>query len=95
MDYEKRRSFDRICCVLDMDMLYAAVEIRDRPELKELPVAVGGDAMIYTSNYVARKYGVRAAIPGFIAKKLCPHLVFVPCNFAKYTVVANQIRDYC
>jgi nucleotidyltransferase/DNA polymerase involved in DNA repair len=93
LEYEKRRSFEKICCVLDMDMFFAAVEIRDRPELKELPVAVGGDAMISTSNYVARKYGVRAAMPGFIAKKLCPHLVFVDTNFDKYKVVADQIRN--
>lgn len=92
MECEKRRSFEKICCVLDMDMFYAAVEIRDRPELKDLPVAVGGSAMISTSNYVARKYGVRAAMPGFIAKKLCPNLVFVHCNFDKYRIVAEQIR---
>lgn len=91
-DIEMKRSFDRICSVLDMDMFYAAVEIRDKPHLKDLPVAVGGISMISTANYVARKYGVRAAMPGFIAKKLCPHLVFVDCNFDKYRIVAQQIR---
>ena len=40
--------------------------------------------MIATANYVARKYGVRSAMPGFIAKKLCPDLIFIPCNFQKY-----------
>ena len=40
-----------------------------------------------TSNYIARKYGVRAAMPGFIAKKLCPKLVIVPCNFKRYEEV--------
>lgn len=55
-----------------MDMFYAAVEIRDRPELANVPLAVGGDNMISTANYEARKYGVRSAMPGFIAKKLCP-----------------------
>lgn len=49
--------------------------------------------MISTTNYVARKYGVRAAMPGFIGKKLCPHLVFVKSHFEKYTVVAEQIRS--
>jgi len=52
---------------LDMDMFYAAVEIRDRPELQDKPVAVGGLSMLSTANYVARKYGVRSAMPGFIA----------------------------
>ena len=49
--------------------------------------------MISTTNYVARKYGVRAAMPGFIGKKLCPQLVFVKSHFEKYTVVAEQIRS--
>ena len=48
--------------------------------------------MISTTNYVARKYGVRAAMPGFIGKKLCPQLVFVKTHFEKYTLVAEQIR---
>lgn len=45
-----------------------------------------------TSNYHARKYGVRAAMPGFIAKKLCPNLVIVPTNFDKYRAVSNKVR---
>ena len=89
---EGKRDLTRLCCVLDMDMFYAAVEIRDAPHLKELPVAVGSSNMICTSNYVARKFGVRAAMPGFIGKRLCPELVFVPPNFDKYTRVAEQIR---
>jgi impB/mucB/samB family len=70
METETRRSFNRICCVLDMDMFFAAVEIRDCPELKDKPVAVGGMSMISTTNYVARKFGVRAAMPGFIGIKV-------------------------
>ncbi|CAM9406055.1 unnamed protein product, partial [Ectocarpus fasciculatus] len=84
LDLEARRDFRRICCVIDMDMFFAAVEIRDAPHLKDLPVAVGGSSMLSTSNYVARKYGVRSAMPGFIAKRLCPELVLVPCNYEKY-----------
>lgn len=57
---------------IDMDMFYAAVEIRDRPELAKVPLAIGSDSMISTANYEARKYGVRSAMPGFIARKLCP-----------------------
>jgi len=45
-----------------------------------------------TSNYLARRFGVRAAMPGFIGKKLCPDLVIVPTNFAKYTRVSEQVR---
>lgn len=67
-----------------MDMFFAAVEIRDDPSLADKPVAVGGMSMISTANYIARQYGVRSAMPGFIAKKLCPELVFVDCHFEKY-----------
>lgn len=45
LEIEKLRSFERICCVLDMDMFFAAVEIRDQPHLKDLPVAVGGELL--------------------------------------------------
>jgi nucleotidyltransferase/DNA polymerase involved in DNA repair len=93
LELECRRDLSRICCVLDMDMFYAAVEIRDAPHLKDKPVAVGGLGMISTTNYVARQFGVRSAMPGFIGLKLCPELQFVPCNFEKYTAVGNQIRN--
>ena len=92
VETEKRRNFSRVLAVLDMDMFFAAVEIRDQPHLKELPVAVGGSSMISTTNYVARKFGVRSAMPGFIGKKLCPNLIFVSPNYEKYEMVAEQIR---
>ncbi len=76
-----------------MDMFFAAVEIRDRPELKDKPVAVGGIGMISTANYVARKYGVRSAMPGFIAKQLCPELILIPCNFEKYSQVSGIFKQ--
>jgi DNA polymerase kappa len=50
-------------------------------------------SMISTSNYVARKFGVRSAMPGFIAKRLCPDLVFVPCDFAKYEAASKQAQE--
>ncbi|CAN0121043.1 unnamed protein product, partial [Hapterophycus canaliculatus] len=92
-DLEAQRELDSVCLVIDMDMFYAAVEIRDRPELKDKPVAVGGESMISTTNYHARLKGVRSAMPGFIGRKLCPELVFVKPDYKKYTVVAEQIRD--
>lgn len=76
-----------------MDMYYAAVEIRDRPELAKIPLAIGSDSMISTANYEARKYGVRSAMPGFIARKLCPHLMFIPCNFNKYREVSLVFKE--
>lgn len=62
---------------IDMDAFYASVEERDNPALKEKPMAVGGHSMLSTSNYMARRFGVRAGLPGFIALKLCPQLVLI------------------
>ncbi|XP_061906879.1 DNA polymerase kappa-like isoform X2 [Entelurus aequoreus] len=92
-ELEKRRNLSRVIVHVDMDAFYAAVETRDCPELKGKPMAVGSMSMLSTSNYHARKYGVRAAMPGFIAKKLCPDLIIVPCNFNKYKSVSNEIRQ--
>ena len=77
---------------VDMDAFYAAVEMRDNPELCNVPMAVGGNSMLCTSNYLARKYGVRAAMPGFIARKLCSHLVIVPTHFDKYRAVSGEVQ---
>lgn len=85
-EIETLRNTNRIWMHLDMDMFYAAIEIRDNPELKEIPIAIGDERMVSTSNYIARKFGVRSAMPGFLAKKLCPQLTFVPCSFHKYKV---------
>jgi DNA polymerase kappa len=90
---ECSRHLNRIIVHVDMDAFYAAVEMRDSPKLRNVPMAVGGNSMLSTSNYVARKYGVRAAMPGFIGRKLCPDLVIVPVNFAKYTAVSEQVRE--
>jgi DNA polymerase kappa len=49
--------------------------------------------VLTTANYVARKYGVRAAMPGFIAKKLCPELVFVKPDFKKYIKASRESRS--
>ncbi|CAE8608868.1 unnamed protein product [Polarella glacialis] len=104
-DLEKHRDLSRTFCVVDMDMFYAAVELRDQPHLASKPVAIGGLGMISTANYVARMYGVRSAMPGFIAvemvrnpalvgSKMPPdELVFIPPDFAKYTRAANETRE--
>ena len=61
--------------------------------LQDKPMAVGSLGMLTTSNYHARRFGVRAAMPGFIGKKLCPQLVIVPPNFEKYTAVSKVVRE--
>ena len=88
----KQRDLTRTIVHVDMDMFYAAVEMRDNPALAGVPMAVGGMGMLSTSNYAARKFGVRAAMPGFIAKKLCPELVIVPGNMEKYAGVSEVVR---
>lgn len=88
-----KKSFDRWIVHIDMDAFYAAVEELERPDLKWKPMAVGGSSMLCTANYEARKYGVRSAMPGYIAKKLCPELILIPPHFDKYQLVANEIRS--
>ena len=92
-EFEKTRDLSRTFVHIDMDAFYAAVEILDNPELRDKPMAVGSNAMLSTSNYPARRYGVRAAMPGFIAKKLCPELVIVPPHFEKYKEYSRQVQE--
>lgn len=75
----------------DCDAFYAAVEELDRPELKEVPFAVGM-GVLTTCNYVARKFGCRSGMAGFVADKLCPDLIHLPLNFDKYTAKAKEVR---
>ena len=79
----------------DMDAFYAAVEQRDRPELRGQPVIVGGTSprgVVLTASYEARVYGVHSAMPGVHARRLCPHGIFVPPRMQRYAEVARQIR---
>jgi DNA polymerase-4 len=80
----------------DMDAFYASVEIRERPELADKPVAVGGSAegrgVISAANYVARRYGVHSALPTITAKRRCPQLILLPGRMNFYAEVSQQIR---
>jgi DNA polymerase-4 len=81
---------------LDMDCFYAAIEIRDRPSLRGKPVGVGGArdrrGVLTTCNYEARKFGVRSAMPTFMALQRCPHLIVLPTRFDVYRREAAIIR---
>jgi DNA polymerase kappa len=90
-ELELSRDLSQFIVHLDCDAFYAAVEEIERPELKTLPMAVG-QGVITTCNYVARKYGCRSAMAGFVAKKLCPDLICLPLNFEKYTAKAKEVR---
>lgn len=92
-ELEHDRDLTRTIVHVDMDMFYAAVEMRDDPSLRDKPMAVGSPGMLSTSNYAARKFGVRAAMPGFIGKKLCPELIIVPLNFTKYREASKAVQE--
>jgi DNA polymerase-4 len=81
---------------LDMDCFYAAIEVRDQPALRGKPVAVGGArdrrGVLTTCNYEARKFGVRSAMPTFMAVQRCPQLIVLPTRFDVYRREAAIIR---
>ena len=81
---------------VDMDCFYAAVEERERPDLRGRPLGVGGSregrGVLTTCNYEARKYGVRSAMPTFMAMARCPQLVVVPARFDLYRAESARVR---
>ncbi|MFD2726552.1 DNA polymerase IV [Hyunsoonleella rubra] len=80
---------------VDMDAFYASVEQMDNPELMGKPIAVGGGGkrgVVSAASYEARKFGVKSAMAGTLASKLCPELIFVRANFERYTEISKQIR---
>ena len=86
---------------VDMDAFFASVEQHDHPELSGLPIAVGGSeprGVVCAASYEARRYGVRSAMPGAKARRLCPQLIFVDVHFERYREVSAAIhrifRDY-
>ena len=79
---------------VDCDAFFAAVEKRDRPELRDVPLIVGGGArgVVSTCCYIARLYGVRSAMPMFKARQLCPNAVVLAPDGAKYAKTAREMR---
>ncbi|WP_346881813.1 DNA polymerase IV [uncultured Algibacter sp.] len=80
---------------VDMDAFYASVEQMDNPKLKGKPIAVGGGGnrgVVSAASYEARKFGVKSAMAGALAAKLCPDLIFVKPHFDRYTEISKKIR---
>ena len=81
---------------VDMDCFFAAVEMRDNPALRDIPLAIGGSrvqrGVISTANYPARKFGAQRHADGHGAQ-LCPHLTLLPGRFDAYKEASNHIRE--
>lgn len=80
---------------IDMDAFFASVEQMDNPKLKGKPIAVGGSenrGVVAAASYEARKFGVKSAISGVLAKKNCPDLIFVKPRFERYKEISNMIH---
>ncbi len=91
------REASRECHLLhvDMDAFYASVVIRDRPELREVPVIVGGGnrGVVLSANYLARQYGVRSALPMTRARRMCPQAVVVAPDHDTFTLVSSSVME--
>lgn len=81
---------------IDMDAFFASVEQMDNPALRGKPIAVGGSenrGVVAAASYEARKFGVRSAISGVMAKRNCPDLIFVRPRFDRYKEISSKIRN--
>jgi DNA polymerase kappa len=98
--YRSKRRPLSTCVVIDMDSFFISCHILDQPHLAHVPACVGGSSMISTSNYVARRYGVRAAMPGYLGRTLVNELsrgketlTFVKSDFNLYKKKSAEVRS--
>ncbi|KAL1411451.1 hypothetical protein Q8F55_002407 [Vanrija albida] len=92
VEVEATRDLSQTIVHVDMDAFYAAVEVQRDPTLKGKAFGVGY-GVLCTASYEARKFGCRSGMAGFIAKKLCPHIIFTELHFDLYTAASTKVRD--
>ncbi|KIM83394.1 hypothetical protein PILCRDRAFT_97225 [Piloderma croceum F 1598] len=92
VDIQMERDLSQYIVHVDMDAFFANVELLYQPDLAGKPFGVGR-GVLTTASYEARKYGVRSGMPGFIAEKLCPDLIFVPINWDRYAENSQKVMD--
>ncbi|SDR70194.1 DNA polymerase-4 [Nocardioides scoriae] len=94
-DRAQDRSHDCPILHVDMDAFYASVAIRDRPELHDVPVIVGGGhrGVVLAANYPARRHGVRSALPMTRARRMCPEAVVLPPDYDEVESVSSSVME--
>src|SRR5438132_13133225 len=95
MGSEPQTSAPRVIAHADMDAFYASVEQLDNPALRGLPVIVGGRSnrgVVTSASYEARKFGVRSAMPGYEARRLCPDGIVASGRMDRYIELSHIVR---
>src|SRR6218665_2879220 len=81
---------------IDLDAFFVSVERLDQPELRDIPLLIGGQsdrAVVAAASYEARKYGIHSAMPMKLARRLCPHAISIRGDMEKYSRLSREVTD--